>query len=273
VGHGAPASQSRDSNTKVVGPPSFHAPEAVSDLVAEITVTSQVNAPDDLNLDLGWRIGERNFEDMVQAIAQARPQVIVEFGAGASSIRLSRAFRESRVFSIEHDAEYFREVKQLQHQHGATNLCIQRQRLMWQIHGLRIFQSYQRVKLPKVIDAVIIDGPPHYTFMGREACLYQVYRQLRVGGIVILDDSDRAAEAKYIESWLLRYPGSFRRLHQSENRRLGILLKERHVRGRIVGWHLVQNYSRLINRIYNGPFVVRIRKLYVSAKEHFRSMK
>ena len=35
---------------------------------------------------------------------------------------------------------------------------------------------------------MIIDGPPVYTLRGREACLYQVYDQIRIGGLVILDD-------------------------------------------------------------------------------------
>lgn len=254
----------------MVRPHYFQSPKAVSHLVAETTLHSQAKDPDDLNLDLAWRIGERNFEHLVQAIAQVVPRVIVEFGAGASSIRLSRAFKESQVLSIEHDAEYFLKAKQMQLRHAAKNLCIQRRRLVWQFHGLCIYQSYRRAKLPKVIDAIIIDGPPYFTFMGREACLYQAYKQLRVGGVVILDDSDRAAETKYIENWLLRYPGSLRRLHLSENLRLGILLKKRHVRGRTFGWHLIQNYSCFVSRIYNGPFVVRIRKLYVGAKKYFR---
>ena len=57
--------------------------------------------------------------------------------------------------------------------------------------------------------AWIIDGPPVYTLRGREACLYQVYDQIKIGGLVILDDFRRSYEKQIVENWLSVYPGSF----------------------------------------------------------------
>ena len=59
------------------------------------------------------------------------------------------------------------------------------------------------------MDCVIIDGPPVYTLRGREACLYQVYDQIKIGGLVILDDFRRSYEKQIVENWLSVYPGSF----------------------------------------------------------------
>ena len=44
---------------------------------------------------------------------------------------------------------------------------------------------------------------------GREACLYQVYDQIKIGGLVILDDFRRSYEKQIVENWLSVYPGSF----------------------------------------------------------------
>ena len=46
------------------------------------------------------------------------------------------------------------------------------------------------------MDCVIVDGPPVYTLRGREACLYQVYDQIKIGGLVILDDFRRRLRSK-----------------------------------------------------------------------------
>jgi hypothetical protein len=59
------------------------------------------------------------------------------------------------------------------------------------------------------VDCVIVDGPPFYTLRGREACLYQIYPKLDVGGLVFLDDYSRVDERTILNNWLSVYPDSF----------------------------------------------------------------
>ncbi|MCY3680381.1 MAG: hypothetical protein OXH16_03230, partial [Gemmatimonadetes bacterium] len=79
------------------------------------------------------------------------------------------------------------------------------------------------------IDCVIIDGPPVYTLRGREACLYQVYDQIKIGGLVILDDFRRSYEKQIVENWLSVYPGSFTVAIIREDHHLAVLRKIRSV--------------------------------------------
>ena len=79
------------------------------------------------------------------------------------------------------------------------------------------------------IDCVIIDGPPVYTLRGREACLYQVYDQIKIGGLVILDDFRRSFEKQIVENWLSIYPSSFTVEMIREDHHLTMLRKIRSV--------------------------------------------
>ena len=79
------------------------------------------------------------------------------------------------------------------------------------------------------MDCVIIDGPPVYTLRGREACLYQVYDQIKIGGLVILDDFRRSYEKQIVENWLTVYPDSFTVEIICEDHYLAVLRKIRSV--------------------------------------------
>ena len=221
---------------------------------------------DPLNLDIGWRIGEQNFREIVGQVKNLRPSVILEFGSGASSIRLSQAFNQAEIFSIDHDIEFFRQAEQLRDAHHVDNLHLIFCPLRWQTHGLKMYESYRKANLPKKIDAVIIDGPPHYTFNGREACLYQVYENLRIGGLVILDDFDRSQEKEHVANWLGRYPGSFERIDVGTVDTICIMVKTRDVEERLSAKHVFSSYLQLSRRAYDGDYIMRIRKLYVRLK-------
>ena len=223
---------------------------------------------EDLNLDSGWRIGEDNFRQIVDEIYHVNPKVIVEFGAGASSIRLAQEFNKAKVVSIDHDIDYFRQAEQLRDSYKVINLNLVYWPLKWQIHGLAIYQSFQNKHLPEEeVDAVIIDGPPYYTFRGREACLYQIHSNLRNGGLVILDDYNREGEKEFVENWLARYPGAYRRKVGSVDDRVCILVKENNIEASVSKDLVVRNYIMLIRRIYDGKYIMPLRRLYAHIKQ------
>jgi len=160
----------------------------------------------DLDLDGPWRIGEETFSTIVEDLRELEPKRIVEFGSGASSIRLAQAFPDAHIFSLEHDPEYFRKTRGLHKNFPAlANLDVDPRPLAWQRHHGSLFYSYSVGSFPDNIDAVIIDGPPRIYLGGREACFYQVYDHLRVGGRVYLDDCERDGELRAISNWLYRY--------------------------------------------------------------------
>ena len=158
---------------------------------------------------------------------------ILEFGSGPSSIRLAMAFSEAQVLSIEGDWRNFVETIELMPQFlDKRNLSIKYRPITLESYGDAEFLTYEDGMFwddQKEMDCVIIDGPPVYTLRGREACLYQVYDQIKIGGLVILDDFRRSFEKQIVENWLSVYPGSFTVEIIREDHHLVVLRKIRSV--------------------------------------------
>ena len=183
---------------------------------------------DRLNLDTGWSIGERAFERITTTLLQMSPvERILEFGSGPSSVRLAMAFSEAEVLSIEGDWRNFAETTDLMHKFlDKRNLSIKYRPVKLESYGDAGFLTYEDGMFwEEEMDCVIIDGPPVYTLRGREACLYQVYDQIKIGGLVILDDFRRPYEKQIVENWLSVYPGSFKVEIIREDHHLVVLRK------------------------------------------------
>ena len=194
--------------------------------------TSDFKMPEQLNLDTGWSIGETAFERITTTLLQISPvERILEFGSGPSSIRLAMAFSKAHVLSIEGDWRNFVETTSLMRSFwDKRNLSIKYRPITLDSYGATEFLTYEDGMFwEEEMDCVIIDGPPVYTLRGREACLYQVYDQIRIGGLVILDDFRRSYEKQIVENWLSVYPGSFTVTIIREDHHLAVLRKIRSV--------------------------------------------
>ena len=183
---------------------------------------------DRLNLDTGWSIGERAFGRIETLLLQMSPvERILEFGSGPSSVRLAMAFSEAEVLSIEGDWRNFAETTDLMHKFlDKRNLSIKYRPITLESYGDADFLTYEDgVFWEDEMDCVIIDGPPVYALRGREACLYQVYDQIKIGGLVILDDFRRSYEKQIVANWLSVYPDSFKVEIIREDHHLVVLRK------------------------------------------------
>ena len=210
-----------------------------------------------LNLDTPWSMGEAAFSRIIAILHQKVPHLktLVEFGSGKSSIRLANTFPDARVFSIESDPFCFNQTQALAKTLLThANLTLLHQPLTCQTYGSGEILSYSPVSdwQGLAIDGVIIDGPAFYTLRGREACLYQVYDQLAIGGLVILDDYRRAGEQAIVRNWLAVYPDSFTVEIVPVGHRLAVLTKQsavsaqwNHPIKQKDGRHLRQNYQRI----------------------------
>ena len=183
-----------------------------------------------LSLDTGWSIGERAFERIETLLRQMSPvKKILEFGSGPSSIRLAMAFSEAEVLSIEGDWRNYLETTSLMRAlWDKRNLSIKYRPITLKSYGGAEFLTYEDGMFwEEELDCVIIDGPPVYTLRGREACLYQVYDQIKIGGLVILDDFRRRFEKQIVKNWLSVYPDSFTVAIIREDHHLAVLHKIR----------------------------------------------
>ena len=191
---------------------------------------SDFKMPEQLSLDAGWSIGETAFERITTTLLQMSPvERILEFGSGPSSIRLAMAFSETHVLSVEGDWRNYAETTNLMQTFwDKRNLSIKYRPITLESYGNAEFLTYEDgIFWEEEIDCVIIDGPPVYTLRGREACLYQVYDQIKIGGLVILDDFRRSFEKQIVENWLSVYPGSFAVEIIREDHHLVVLRKVR----------------------------------------------
>ncbi|MCY3868845.1 MAG: hypothetical protein OXG87_04760 [Gemmatimonadetes bacterium] len=189
---------------------------------------SDFKMPKQLSLDTGWSIGETAFERITTTLLEmSSVERILEFGSGPSSIRLAMAFAEAEVLSIEGDWRNFAETMNLMQTFwDKRNLSIKYRPITLESYGDAEFLTYEDGMFwNEKMDCVIIDGPPVYTLRGREACLYQVYDQIKIGGLIILDDSRRYYEKQIVENWLSVYPGSFAVEIIREDHHLAVLRK------------------------------------------------
>jgi len=150
------------------------------------------------------------------------------------------------------------------------NLSIKYRPITLESYGASEFLTYEDGMFwEEEIDCVIIDGPPVYTLRGREACLYQVYDQIKIGGLVILDDFRRSYEKQIVENWLSVYPGSFTVEMIREDHHLSVLRK---VRSTAPCWDApyrlsdVQSVSKMLARITQALSQVDDMYLRVLAK-------
>lgn len=166
--------------------------------------------PSVLSLDQDWCLGENTFSVLLKELRDFSIEQLVEFGSGISSARLALELPQVELLSIESYPVFYQRTMQLLDRFvPGHRVTVQLRELCWQRHGLSFYQSYELGPFPHSVDAVIIDGPPGWTFRGREACLYQVFRSLKVGGRVYLDDYERPDEQQAVRNWQAAFPGAF----------------------------------------------------------------
>lgn len=181
---------------------------------------------EELNLDAPWRIGEAYFNILVDKLTNIGAETFVEFGAGVSSIRLSQEFSDMSIYSIEHDIKYYNEALELKNKYVPDNpLNIYYRPLRWQFLNGRLYWTYENDTFPQSVDAVLIDGPPHWTIRGREACLYQMYDNINTNGLIFLDDYNRPGEEQALKNWRATYPDGLVTADPANSQKLCVLEK------------------------------------------------
>jgi hypothetical protein len=178
-----------------------------------------------LEFESSWSLGESAYQAILADLLSIGATNIVEFGSGVSTIRLSRDLRDANILSIEGDSSFLDQTrKDLERLGGPAKVTLRHRPLRWQRHGLGWFRSYEPGWFPERVDAVLIDGPPIATRRGREACLYQVFANSRVGTRFYLDDYRREAEQQIVLNWLRAYGGAL--IHRATfdvNHRVAVL--------------------------------------------------
>lgn len=164
-------------------------------------------APDALPHLGSWKADTGFLHLIVDHIEAARPQTVVELGAGASSLVIGRALQRNgggRLISCDQHAGFVQATRQWLQDNGVdTELRVAPLRPapgdwpgIWYDHG----------PLPPQIDLLLVDGPPWAIHPYVRGAAESLFDRIPVGGMVMLDDAARPGERVVARKWRKRWP-------------------------------------------------------------------
>jgi predicted O-methyltransferase YrrM len=176
----------------------------------------RLDLPADALPHLGsWKADAGFLNLLVDHIERARPQQVVELGAGASSLVLGRALQlhgGGRLTSCDQHGDFVIATRAWLADHGIR--ADLRATPLVPAPGDWPGIWYDTSLLPDRIDMLVIDGPPWTIHPQVRGAAESLFDRLPVGGTVMLDDAARPGERIVAKSWRRRWPGfDFRLRH------------------------------------------------------------
>lgn len=169
---------------------------------------ARVGLRDDALPNLGsWKADTGFLHRIVDAIEMLQPKVVVELGAGASSLVCARALALNgggRLVSYDQHAGFVSATADWLRDEG-VQAELRHAPLALRVPGWP-GRWYALEEVPETIDLLIIDGPPwaiHPIGRGAAECLFD---RLSPGGMVLLDDAARPGERIVAQRWQARWP-------------------------------------------------------------------
>ncbi len=169
---------------------------------------ARLDLPENALPHLGsWKADTRLLHRIVDHIETERPELIVEFGTGASTLIASRALQMNgtgRLISFDQHADFVDATRQWLADHGlAADLrCVPLAPSPGDWPGL----WYDHGPLPDDIDLMLIDGPCWTIHPFGRGAASNAFGNMAVGGTVMLDDGARPGERIVRRRWARRWP-------------------------------------------------------------------
>ncbi len=161
----------------------------------------------------GWAISPDFAELLLREILIRKPENIVEFGSGVSTLITGYALqmnKKGKLTSFDHDMHYGEKTIQNLKLHDLeefvevisapiADLTINNRNVKW--------YSVDKTKVPAKIDILVVDGPPARTDKeARYPALPFLIDRLADDAIVIMDDGIRQEEKDICKRWIEEYP-------------------------------------------------------------------
>jgi predicted O-methyltransferase YrrM len=160
--------------------------------------------------DGGWVAGADFLLLLARQVLTQRPQLVVEFGSGVSTVVIGRCLQlngSGRLLSFDHD-EGFAEL---------TRRRLRRAGVPGEVRAAPLKPGrdgyggswYAHDELPDGIDLLVIDGPPAWReeqAESRGSAAPAAFGKLAPGAVVLLDDAARPGEQRIAARWRAEYP-------------------------------------------------------------------
>lgn len=176
---------------------------------SKAALLARLDLPADALPHLGsWKADTGLLHHLVDRIERDRPQQVVEFGCGASTLIIGRALERNgggRVTSYENDAGFA----------AATRVWLDDHRVAHDIRVARLRRNetggwpgpfYAPVDVPERIDLLLVDGPVWTLHPYVRGAAERYFDRLTPGGAILLDDAARPGERIVARRWRKRWP-------------------------------------------------------------------
>jgi predicted O-methyltransferase YrrM len=176
---------------------------------AKRALLDRLDLPADALPHLGsWKADVGLLELVTDHILANRPQVVVEFGTGASTLIIARALRKAGVdadfISIEQHEDFAQQTRAWLAEHGlAADL---RSAPLAPSPGGWPGLWYDHDALPDRIDFMLVDGPPWSIHPFTRGAAETLFDRIPVGGTIMLDDAARPGERVVARRWRRMWP-------------------------------------------------------------------
>ncbi len=155
-----------------------------------------------------WKADAGLLHLIVDMIGAHQPDIVVELGAGASSLVAAQALAKlglnGRLISYDQHADFVGAVRAWLADHGLTGDI--RHAPLLAPNGQWDALWYDLHGLPDRIDMLLIDGPPWALGPTIRGGAERLFSRIPVGGVVILDDAARPGERLVARRWRRDWP-------------------------------------------------------------------
>jgi predicted O-methyltransferase YrrM len=161
----------------------------------------------------GWAIDPSSMVVLLDLIEQQRPDLVVEFGSGTSTVWIALTLErlgKGKLVSIEHDDAYANETRVALDRHDVGDHVDLRLAKLGPL-GIDDHETpwYDTAVLADIetVDMLLVDGPPQQTgAMARYPAVPVLFDRMPTGALVLVDDAKRPDESAMIERWIEDHP-------------------------------------------------------------------
>jgi predicted O-methyltransferase YrrM len=175
---------------------------------AKRALLDRLGLPHDALPNLGsWKADTGLLTLVADHILSGKPQTVVEFGTGASTLIVAQALKLAgggEFISFEQHPEFVQATREWLAVHGLE--ADLRAVPLHPSPGGRPGLWYDHGALPERIDFMLIDGPPWTIHPFTRAAAGSVFGRIAPGGVVMLDDAARPGERVVARRWRKEWP-------------------------------------------------------------------